>query len=460
MSAALSGSADMRQETTLSRSEPDFGRLRLLALSAYYLLNVPFAANWFSVALTAPLFLIVCFAVVRIRSPYVRMADMLWFCIYLFFVIGPVQAMGLDGVIGEVGRARIPYSANEYVVAMAIVVLFVTPLYMVPQGSLEVSDVTPSSRRLTILFAVNIATAITFVFTEGGLANLLAARLEQAAADKFIGSLLFLGFQSVSAAMFVAEVRAGKRDLRWMLPTLIVIGLLVLTRNPFNAPRFMLVAAWLPILVVLLRGKVSIGWFYLFCMLALTVALPILSATSRLGVQGLDAISSLDFGGYALHVPFVDLFDTLVHAVRFVDVHGFDWGTKTLAVLLFFVPRPMWPDKPIVGGLDIGYELYYSGFVGTPNLSFLLGGDFYLDFGLPGVAILSMITAWLVARLTSAKFGSPNGVPILRMIFLASLPILIRGPVGAILPLFSCQVAAIWMLGPIVNLGLKSNATR
>ena len=87
---------------------------------------------------------------------------------------------------------------------------------------------------------MNVVTAIIFVFTEGGLSNLLAARLEQAAADKFIGSLLFLGLQSVSAAMFVAEVRAGKRGLRWALPMLVVLGLLALTRNPFNAPRFTL----------------------------------------------------------------------------------------------------------------------------------------------------------------------------------------------------------------------------
>ncbi|MFK0329578.1 hypothetical protein ACIQUB_00480 [Rhizobium sp. NPDC090275] len=421
--------------------------IRLWTVTALYLANLPFADSLFVVLLTLPMFLMVLVGLYRIRSRRFQVGDVFWFCLFVYFVISPLQRMHGDRIGGATAITAYAYEPQEFIAAMLIVVLFCLPfLFVSMERDQPPAEAGGSIFPMPVLLALNSLAFASFVASEGGMERLLSSRLEQDPAQAFIGSLFFLGLQSVTACLVAVRFHAARSRLISFVPLLFVIALLAVARNPFNAPRFMLLAVWGPVMLALCGGRVAAAWFYVAGLLALTILFPILNITTRLGLDGVGDLSEISVFGNFFDIPSVDVFDMAVHAVRFMSAHDQMWGEKLVAILLFFVPRAVWAGKPVVGGLDVGNELFAAGMYGTPNLSFLAGCDLYMDFGFAGVALGGAVTAMLLRSVLMAKWGVVGGVSVLRILIASSMPILLRGPVGAVLPLFVCQIAVVLAL--------------
>lgn len=417
---------------------------RLPFIGALYLLNLPFAATPASIALTFPVMALAVAGLARIGSRHVQVGDMFWFCVFVFFVLGPIQAMDRWSLRPRPGWAEIGYAPDTFLMASLIVFVFLLPFAFIRMEwrNRDFAGKIPAPKLLMIL---NLAATFLFVLGQGGLSNTIAPRLEQAGTETFIGNMLFLGIQTVTAALLALDF-AHKRTRRAALLLAFAILLLALTRNPFNASRFSLLAAWVPLLLALFGGRMPAALFYPASLFGLTVLFPLLSTTTRWGTEGLSALPQIDIAAHLLSIPFVDVYDTLVHAVHMMAFRDWTVFEKLAAIVLFFIPRALWPDKPLVGGLDIGQALHAGGAAGTPNLSFFIAGDFYMDLGLPGVAIGGVLCALLLGWALTRRMGVFRGVPVLHFLLIASLPILLRGPVGAVIPLFAMQVFALLVI--------------
>lgn len=421
--------------------------IRLWTVAALYLANLPFADSIFVVLLTLPMFLTVLVGLYRIRSRRFEIGDVFWFCLFVYFVISPMQRIHEDRIGGATAITAYAYEPHEFIAAMMIIVLFCVPFLFVSMERDEpAAEAGGSTLPTPVLLALNGLAFAFFVASEGGMERLLSSRLEQDPAQAFIGSLFFLGLQSVTAFLVAVRFHVSRSRLISLAPLLLVIALLAVSRNPFNAPRFMLLAVWGPVMLALCGGRVPAAWFYVVGLLALTTLFPVLNITTRLGLDGVGDLSEISVFGNFFDIPSVDVFDMAVHAVRFMSAHDQMWGEKLTAILLFFVPRAVWPGKPVVGGLDVGNELFAAGMYGTPNLSFFVGCDLYMDFGFAGVALGGVVAAMLLRSMLMAEWGVFGGVSVLRILIASSLPILLRGPVGAVLPLFVCQIAVLLAL--------------
>ncbi len=421
--------------------------IRLWTVIALYLANLPFADSVFVVLLTLPMLLMVLIGLFGIRSRRFQVGDVFWFCLFVYFVISPLQRIHGDQIGGATAITAYAYETHEFIAAMLIVVLFCLPFLLVPMERDEpAAQAATSILPMPVLLGLNGLAFAFFVVSEGGMERLLSSRLEQDPAQAFIGSLLFLGLQSVTACLVAVRFHASRSRLISLVPLLLVIVLLAIARNPFNAPRFMLLAVWGPVILALCGGRVPAAWFYVVGLLALTILFPVLNITTRLGFDGMDDLSEISVVGNFFDIPSVDVFDMAVHAVRFMSAHDQMWGEKLGAIVLFFVPRATWPGKPVVGGLDVGNALFAAGMYGTPNLSFFVGCDFYMDFGFVGVALGGIAAAMVLRSVLMAEWGVFASVSVSRILIASSLPILLRGPVGAVLPLFVCQIAFVLAL--------------
>lgn len=421
--------------------------IRLWTVAALYLANLPFADSLFVVLLTLPMFLMVLVGLYRIQSRRFQIGDVFWFCLFVYFVISPLQRIHGDRIGGATAITAYAYEPHEFIAAMLIIVLFCLPFLFVQMERDEPADEAGGwTLPMPVLLLLNGLAFTSFVASEGGMERLLSSRLEQDPAQAFIGSLFFLGLQSVTACLVAVRFHGARSRLTSLVPLLLVIALLAISRNPFNAPRFMLLAVWGPVMLALCGGRIPAAWFYVVGLLALTILFPVLSITTRLGLDGLGDLSEISVFGNFFDIPSVDVFDMAVHAVRFMSTHDQMWGEKLTAILLFFVPRAVWPGKPVVGGLDVGNELFAAGMYGTPNLSFFVGCDLYMDFGFAGVALGGIVAAMLLRWVLMAERGVFGDVRVSRILIASSLPILLRGPVGAVLPLFVCQIAVVLAL--------------
>ncbi len=427
---------------------------RIACLFLLYLATILTAQEIFPILLTAPLFIIVAANLGRIKSPYITRQDMFWFCIFLFFIVEPCQLIH-NGSIGPLNReAQVTtyiYSREEFVTAMTIVVVFTLAFSLASRRSRR-SPNWDSAHHWTPLSPpiLGLATASSFIMCiilSGGISNLMAPRMDQHSDTLGMLFPLALAAQTVGTAMIAASTREREGWDAQRLPYLVLaLILLAVCQNPFNTPRFFLLAGWTPTLLALCKGRLRANWFYPLCLLAILILMPILSMTTRGGISTLADLDSAVTWDSFRQVPFLDAFDTLVHGVRYMGHTRLFHGDKTLAIVLFFVPRALWPGKPIVGGLDIGNDLFLAKMAGTPNLSFFVGGDLYMDFGFAAVLCGGLLCGYWFAKKPRYATAGYRGQDLYEYILIGSIPILVRGPLGAVLPLFSCQVFSLWAL--------------
>jgi hypothetical protein len=239
--------------------------------------------------------------------------------------------------------------------------------------------------------------------------------------------------------------RASVARAAVVLSTAVALALLLICQNPFNTARFYFMIAWLPIILIFIEGKIGIKAFYTSVVLGLVVVMPMLNFTTRFGASLAEAAESVDASSI-LTIPGIDVLDMLVYEVRYLELSDFFWGGKTLGLALFFVPRSIWAGKETVLASDMGVVLADLGTAGTPNLSGFVAGDFYADLGMAGVAIGAIAVSFLLTFFGAKRPVLVHGMDLRAFIFMASLPILVRGSLGAVLALTFLELVILAVL--------------
>ena len=119
-----------------------------------------------------------------------------------------------------------------------------------------------------------------------------------------------------------------------------------------------------------------------------------------------------------------------------------------MGVFLFFVPRSLWPEKPIGSGYVIAHENNYI----HDNLSMNFFGEGYINFGIFGSIVFVVFLALLNARL-DAKFWSADRPKTVFVVgYLVGIGFeftILRGALMNIFPAFVGSLMAIMLTNTI-----------
>jgi len=85
-------------------------------------------------------------------------------------------------------------------------------------------------------------------------------------------------------------------------------------------------------------------------------------------------------------------FDAYQNFVRVVSENFVTNGLQFLGALLFFVPRSVWPEKPIGSGAQLANDLNYE----FANISMPYMAEGYVSFGVAGVILLMILMGFIV----------------------------------------------------------------
>ncbi|GAB6069239.1 hypothetical protein JCM30760_03360 [Thiomicrorhabdus hydrogeniphila] len=152
-------------------------------------------------------------------------------------------------------------------------------------------------------------------------------------------------------------------------------------------------------------------------------------------------------------LPYIDTYDMLIYLIhRLADI-GFRYGESLIGMIFFFVPRAIWEGKPTLIALDLGDELFYEGYAGTPNLSMFYAGELYMDFWYFGVLLAAIATGWILKVLHAKSQFDKEYNSILVLIILSSVPIIIRGPFAAVIGLVFFQILSFYLIRKFLQKG-------
>lgn len=89
-----------------------------------------------------------------------------------------------------------------------------------------------------------------------------------------------------------------------------------------------------------------------------------------------------------------DAYSSLCRAMQYNELHGSTSGRQLGGVLLFFIPRSAWPDKPIGSGAFIFTGLGAD----FKNVSCTYLAEGYINWGLTGSGLFTLLLALLITR--------------------------------------------------------------
>jgi hypothetical protein len=239
---------------------------------------------------------------------------------------------------------------------------------------------------------------------------------------------------------FLALLRVNRqRRARGLMPlrflTFATCTAVLFSVNPISSPRYYFGTVILAVLAGL--GAYStpnrVRWMSVAFLVGLVAVFPLADAfrLSTTGdFSGENPLASMTSGDF-------DAFAQVNNTLYYVGHMGITWGMQALGVLLFWVPRSVWPSKP----LDTGTLIAQTRDYGFTNVSSPIWSELFINGGwlvLPvGMLALGMWMRW---------FDAGPGRRVLAMILPFYMMILLRGSLLQAMAYLSVLVLASWFV--------------
>ena len=98
--------------------------------------------------------------------------------------------------------------------------------------------------------------------------------------------------------------------------------------------------------------------------------------------------------------------DSAQSFARVIEHEVVSYGVQLLGVIFFFIPRTVWPDKPIGSGHEMALELGLT----WSNISMHFFGEGYINFGLFGVLFFASMLGYIFGRVDHAYWYGRSGL--------------------------------------------------
>jgi oligosaccharide repeat unit polymerase len=326
----------------------------------------------------------------------------LFFCIYMiFYYLLPGYLHTAYGHFPDFGAGYSPAQvlSASTVVACFLICFFVGYIMDFPARG-GAPRVTIPGRLLPVTVFCVAASLIAAAMLGFGniLATLRERNLENTAPSPNALMLAAIAHAcSFYAFMFGIILFRAKKSTLSPIIVLLTFSLFLVFNSPLSVTRFVIGSYIISIFLVLLR-------FNRMQKFVIAVALVV----AQFGL--FEYISYLSRGDLNTEFnwspienfianPDFDGFQSTINVAAMHDELGGKRGVNLASAILFFIPRPFWPQKsPGTGGeaaIYEGYPMY--------NISSPLPSEFYIDFGMPGVIVLSLLFGFFV-RLSDDYF--------------------------------------------------------
>ena len=168
---------------------------------------------------------------------------------------------------------------------------------------------------------------------------------------------------------------------------------LLISVPPTGVARLYAAAVYIPVVLFLLPFLKKRNNFVLLFCFGILVIFPLFNIFREYSAKVSFDISSSFSQFKDLH------FDAYSMMMRVIKDDIVTYGNQLLGALLFWVPRSIWPSKPIGSGFFVAEQTNLS----FNNISMPFWGEGYINFGYFGVAIFAIVLAVFIAR-TDSKF--------------------------------------------------------
>lgn len=245
-----------------------------------------------------------------------------------------------------------------------------------------------------------ISTLVTvFIIYQTGFTNLFSRSTNTLGYENRSINLIINNFlRAFPLVVLLINIKFKKKSKsyfkRWQYYLLLIFT--VITHFPTGLARYRVAVVYLAIFLTLKEKFNNKFFFKLTVILGLLIIFPLINIFRRNTFQDLVNLS----------INFPNVFETFIHgdfdaysmlsrSLIFINQNTFSLGRQLLGSLLFFVPRPLWPTKPIGSGQMVAENLGFN----YTNISMPFVAEGYINFGIAGVVIFAVVMAIIIKKL-------------------------------------------------------------
>ncbi|WP_414717309.1 hypothetical protein [Telluribacter sp.] len=322
----------------------------------------------------------------------------------------------------------------------------------------------PNLSTLSILFTVSLFS--TFIATSEiiekiSFLNIIISQESEETSILLLKKKVLYNFPFATLLYLVAMRRNFAPNI--FIVTLLLILMILITKNPLLEKRNGLGPTYLLLLYLLFHKYLISNQILLSVFLLLFIIFfPISSIFTHSSIYGWGNILSyrtIDIIISHFSQLHFDAWSNLTATLEYVHQYNFTFGNQLLGTFLFFFPRSMWPNKPIPSGVEIGNYLINNHGMWFNNLSNPIVAEAYIDFGIPGIILYSIILSYVVFKLGTYIIQKNNLIIRNAAIYTSiSLIFILR---GSLMPAFAYICGSLFtiVLIPILITNLTSKIT-
>ena len=296
----------------------------------------------------------------------------------------------------------------------------------------------------TICLLISISVAVCFIMLWMNNFNLLSlfvrgGELKMSTEVSSIASLILSNFlRPMPMIIFVSALVFGLKN-KFILTILFLC--LFFACPPTGVERFTVAAIYLPVLLQTFPILWKKNVFVLVLVFGLLIVFPFLN-NFRYYEDNSDIILSLNFD------QFTDLhFDSYSMFMRVLKDDIVTYGRQLIGVLLFWVPRSLWPDKPVGSGHFVAETTN----LGFDNISMPFFGEGYINFGVIGVIIFTIFLSLFASKQdrlfwSREDINTPSWNKIKYYIFIGMFLFILRGDLMSSFAFLCGYIAAFYVV--------------
>ncbi len=390
-----------------------------------------------------------------------------WGFVAFFLGIAPLYQF-INNIVPWGGR----FPDSDYVIANVVILIFILIFSLASRLSqakkVQLNIIKPTSvdyeiSKLACFISVLLSLfALYIVFQEKGIVGLLFRNPLEDVVDSAKSSRLLIDqvVRPVSAVflfVFILKLRTGIYNRTQQITACCLFVLTLITLFPTSIARYYLASIYLPLMLIAFEKRIDRTFFPIFIFFALFILFPILSALRNISDESImSKITNQIVNGSSFYGGDFDSYSMLIRSINFYEEASIPFFKQLLGPLFFYVPRSVWPDKPVGTGM---YVAENSGMIFT-NVSSPLIAEGYINGGMFGVVLFAFVLGAAVTRY-DRYFWRSNNVSLGRAFYLSAFPLFFFMMRGDLLSSFTFITARFFVfclcIATIMSFRFKSN---
>ena len=224
---------------------------------------------------------------------------------------------------------------------------------------------------------------------------------------------VFKNIQLFTAVLFLLRAKS-----RWKIDFRTVIALVcfLISCFPTGLSRYMAASFYAGLMIIVLEKSRKGRWFSLVILGGLVLVFPALNIFRYANnMSDMDIIHTLKVAFENAYLEgHYDAHQMIISIHRYTQQIGYEFFGQIIGALFFFVPRSIWPSKPVGTGHTVisGLDQYFF-----TNVSAPLMGEFYIGFGVIGIILGAIFLGLLLKKLDNKYWRENNPLSTIRIVY-------------------------------------------